>query len=330
MGGLFGGGGGSSTSKITRPDYVMNMVNSLSDQLKNTHTGDYTADQFAGLNTNQQEALSNLMNNPQFSDMANNLISSGEEGVNNLNNVYDQISGLQDITPQQISDMANQFYDYGGTQNLIEKTNQQLEAKQATDVNPQIAENLAGSGNQFGSSSRLLRDRANADLATQEQNSASDITNQAYSTARDQAQSLLSGNLSNRRNILGALANNAQNQINYANTGAQMQQQNYQNQLSAMQQMQQDRQNQLDYDYNNRTNQQNWGLNDIQNRLNLTGALSDQYGMTSKTTQMGGGTNWLSTGLSVAGGVVGGIYGGPAGAMIGSQLGGMAGTAISN
>lgn len=327
---MFGGSSTSSTSSISRPKYVMDMVNSLNDQLKNTQQGDYTADQFADLTPEQSQALAGLMNNAQFTDYANQMISNGEEGLNNLSNVYDQLSNTKDITQADINNTANQFYNYTGTQNLIDKTNQQLEAKQATDVNPQIAETLAGSGNQFGSSARLLKDRAAADLATSEQNQAQSITDQAYNSAKEQAQTLLSGNLANRRNILGALANNAQNQIGYMNQGTQLQQQGYQNQLSAMEQLQQNRQNQMDYAYNNATNQQNWGYNDIQNRLNLTGALSDQYGMTSKTTTSGGGNGLLSGALTVAGGVVGGIYGGPAGAMIGAQLGGMAGTAISS
>lgn len=307
--GLFGGGGSKSTSYITRPAYIQNAINSLSQQVKSNEIGDFTAQQFAGLNSQQQQALASMLNSEQMNQWADQIYGSGQSGISQLDDVYNQLNNEQGITQGDIERLATQLYDATGTEELVTRQNEALAAQQATDVNPNVAQQIYSGQAGFGSSQRLMKDRAAADLATSQQNAADTITSQAEQNARSQAESILSGNLSQRRNLLGALANNAQGQIGLVNTGAQMSQQAYQNQLNAIQQQQQNAQAQANMNYQNQALARDWKNYGYQQQLQQAGALSDLYGQRVTTTQSGG-NSMLGGILSTAGAVVGGIYGG--------------------
>lgn len=332
--GLFSGGGSTQKSYITRPEYVQNAINHLSDQVRSTELGAFTPEQFANLDTNQQQALADMLNNPQMDKWVDQLYSSGQAGIDQFNNVYNQLNNEKGITQEDVEKLASGLYDYTGTEDLIKNQSEALAAKQATDVNPNIAQQVmsggyAGGLGGFGSSQRLMKDRAAASLATSQQDAANEITSQAEQNARSQAESILSGNLSQRRNILGALATNAQNQIQGVNTGAQMSQQQYQNMMNAVQQQQQNAQAQADMNYQNATLARDWNNYANQQKLQQAGALSDLYGQTV-TTRTSGGNSLLPGLLSTAGTIVGGIYGGPAGAAAGGAIGSAVGGAVAN
>ncbi|MFQ3396371.1 hypothetical protein P9477_23245 [Enterobacter mori] len=321
--GLFGSGGGSTTSKMTRPDYIQNMINNLNGQIKGANVGDYTNMQYAGLNSDQQSALNNMLNNPEMQGYANDLLNAGNEGLNNLNDVYKQITdlyGSNNYSSSSLDNLVSQFYNRGDVENAINAQNSQSENRFAKDTQTNVAQQMNNSGG-FGSAQRLGQDRAKEALVSEEQQNASDISNQAYSNAVSQAQSVLASNDANKRAALGALTTNAQNQAGLINSGAQLQQDLYNQSAAASSQMLNDNQAKLNNDYTNQQNAQNMPYQDIQNRINAASVLNGALGQTTTTKTSGGGAGILGGAMS---GAAAGSAFGPWGALAGAVIGGAA------
>lgn len=329
--GLFGGGAKTTTSKTTRPDYINNMVNDLSGRINSQASPEWVNQNYAGLTGDQQSALSDLMNNRQLNDYATQLMGAGQEGLNNLNSAQSQLAnayGNNQISAGDINNLAGQLYNSDEVENAIRASNANTEQQLATATNPVIAQQTMQEGG-FGSSQRLAKDMASRSALAEEQQNAGNITNQAYNSAMEQAQGILSGNRQNQLSALSGLGQVGSQQAGLINTAGQTAQQNYQNSMNAANQRWQNEQGALDTKYNNAIGAQNMGYQDLTNRTNAASVLNGALGQTKTTTASGGGGGLLSGALTVAGGVVGGIYGGPAGAALGAQLGGMAGTAMS-
>lgn len=321
--GLFGGGGGGSTTKITRPDYVQSMINNLSGQIKNANIGDYTNMQYAGLNSDQQAALNSMLNNEQMQSYANDLIGAGNQGLNQLDDVYKQITDLyggNQYSTENLDKLVNQLYNRGDVEAGISAANQASENRFAKDTQTNVAQQTNASGG-FGSAQRLGQSRAQEALVSEEQANAEDISNTAYNSAVSQAQSILASNDQNKRAALGALTTNATQQANLANQGAQLQQDLYNQSAAAVSQQMNDSQQKLNNDYVNQQNAQNWQYQDINNRLGAANILNGALGQTTKTTTSGGGSGILGGAMS---GAAAGSAFGPWGALAGAVIGGAA------
>lgn len=321
--GLFGGGSSTTTSKMTRPDYIQNMINSLTNQVNNTTNGSYVNQQYAGLNQTQQDALNQLINSDQLNSLSGQLISGGQSGLDTLNSAYSQLQNLASngaITSDQINNLAGQLYDKNSVQAAIDATNygtkQNLAENTLTNIAQQTMQGGAG-----GSAARLAKDNAKTAALSQMQNDSSNITNQAYNNAVSQANSILSGNRQNQYSALGALAQNGSSMAGLANTGAQMANQANNNALAAGNIMQQNTQNSLNNNYNNAINNQNYDWSQIQNLINASSVLNGAQGMTTKTTTSGGGSGMLGGAMS---GAAAGSAFGPWGALAGGVIGAVA------
>lgn len=321
--GLFGGGSKTTTSSMTRPDYIQNMIDSLTNQVNNTNNGSYVNQQYAGLNQTQQDALNQLINSDQLNSLSGQLIQGGQAGLDTLNNAYSQLQGLANnggITSDQISGLAGLLYDKDAVQGAIDATNygtkQNLAKNQLTNIAQQTMQGGGG-----GSASRMAKDNARTAALSQMQNDASSITDQAYNNAVSQANSILSGNRQSQFSALGALAQNGANTAGLANTGAQFANQANQNALNAGNMMQQNDQAYLNNNYNNAINNQNYDWSQIQNMINATSVLNGAQGMTTKSTTSGGGSGLLG---GVMSGAAAGSAFGPWGALAGGALGGLA------
>lgn len=321
--GLFGGGAKTSTSSVSRPEYLQNMINNLSGQINNAKVGDYSNLNYSGMNSDQQAAYNSLLNGGAVGNAANQVMNAGEEGYNQLNNTYGQISGLMNsgnITSEQINNLADQLYNRGDVQNAIDANKANLEQQAATETNPAVAMQTMQGVNDagFGSSQRLGKSRADANLTTNVLNQSDQISSDAYNNAMSQAQNMLTSNRSNSVSALGALAQNQSNQAGLINTGAQMQQQGYQNQLGALSGQMQDQQNQLDNAYNNQNAAQQWQYNQINNQIGAANVMNGMLGQKTTTTSTGGGSGMLGGAMS---GAAAGSAFGPWGALAGGVIG---------
>lgn len=322
--GLFGGGGGAQKASISRPDYIKNMINDLSSQVKSTSTPTWQNQQYAGLNEGQQAALDQLMASPQLHQYATQLMGAGEEGLSNLDTVSKQLQAAygNQITGSDIDKMASQLYNQGQVQEAINAANRQTENQLATATNPEAAQQtMQQSG--FGSSARLAKDQAARAALSQEQQNASDITNQAYQSAVEQAQGVLSGNRQTQLSALSGLQQNAAQQAGLLDTGSQAAQAAYRNSMNAAQQRQQNAQRQLDTQYNNAIGAQEMANQDIQNRINAASVMNGALGQTTTTKTSGGGSGILGGAMS---GAAAGSAFGPWGALAGAVIGGAAGS----
>ncbi|EJY3122534.1 hypothetical protein OGA32_000116 [Salmonella enterica] len=302
----------SNTTKIYRPGYVNDFTQGLINDINSTPATQFANLKYQSLNANQQEALSQMMNNPQFQGYVDQLMQAGETGAQTLDTAYKRISDLMEsgkITPEQIERTTQQFYSPTQVEEATRAANQISERRFSTSTNPEIAQQtLQQSG--FGSSNRLARRQAEESLAQEEQANASDIANKAYSNAQAQAQALLNTNAANNRSALAGLANNASALTNSYGLAGALSQQALSQGVAASQQQLQDRQNQLNIDYANRTGAQNQQLSDIQNKIASASMLNGVLGTTTKTSQSGGsGILGGMVGGAVSGFMVGGPYG---------------------
>ncbi|MCS5737326.1 hypothetical protein, partial [Herbiconiux daphne] len=139
---LFGSSGGSSTTKISRPQYVQNMINDLSSQVQNLKTPQWQNQQYAGLTSDQQTALDQMMASPELRAYASQLTGAGQEGVNQLSDLQNQVQSAygKQITADDINRMADQLYNRGEVEEAIKAANRQTEQQLATSTNPEAAQ----------------------------------------------------------------------------------------------------------------------------------------------------------------------------------------------
>lgn len=314
----------ATTTKTTRPDYITNLVNSLSNDIRSTNIGDYTNLQYSGMDDNSYKALQSMLNNPEYRNYAEQLMNAGTEGLDTLNSTFDQVSEAYnngEITADQLDTLASRLYNRGDVENQITQLNRQAERQYSTDVAPNAAQQVNVNAG-FGSMNRLASRRGEEALTQQMQANSENTSNQAYQTALDQAQNILTSNQATRRAALGTLSQNAATQAGYMSKGAQMNDYLNQQGFNAVQQMQDDRQNQLNNEYQNSINRQQWQKQQTNNLINSAAVLNGALGMTT-TQSTSGGSGFLSGAIAGAG--TGAAFG-PYGALAGGILGGIAST----
>ena len=321
--GLFGGGGKSVTSSMSRPDYLMDYINQLTNQIGQTNSGDYVNREYAGLNETQQQALQQLADSGALGALSSQYLQAGQSGLNDLNYANNQLNDLYNqgaITGDQISSLANQLYNQEDVQAAIDAQNAGVQEQLARQTQPAIAEMYGGQAG-HGSGQRVAKDFAQGNALQQMQSNAADITNASYNSALNQAQNILSGNKQNQAAALSGLTQQGGQMAGLGVQAGNIAQQQIQNQWNAGLQQQQDIQNQYNNNYQNQVNSQNWGWNDIQNQIGAAGVLNGALGQKTTTTASGGGSGFLGGAMS---GAAAGSAFGPWGALAGGVIGGLA------
>lgn len=319
--GLFGGGGSTSTSKMTRPEYIQNYIDQLVNQVNNTSSGDYVYKDNVGFNQNQTEALNNLSQSGALGALSSQYMDAAQSGLGYMdqaNNGYNNLSNSGQITGEQIGALAGQLYDDGAVQAAITANNEQTQQDLARNALPQLAQQYAG---QQGSGARMAKSFAQGDALNQMQNTATNITNSAYDSALNQAQSILSGNRQSQASALSGLSGIGNTMAGLGNQAGQLSQQQMQNQWAAGLQQQQQQQSDLNNAYTNAQNAANWGYQDINNQLGAAGVLNGALGTTTTNKVSGGGSGFLGGAMS---GAAAGSSFGPWGALAGGVIGGLA------
>lgn len=320
---LFGGGGGSTTSKMTRPDYIQSYIDQLVNQVNNTSSGDYVYRENVGFNNNQTQALNDLAQSGALGALSSQYMDAAGQGLGYMDNAYqgfNNLSGQGPISAEQIGALAGELYDDAAVQAAITANNEQTQQSLARNALPQLAQQYAG---QQGSGARMAKSFAQGDALNQMQNTATNITNSAYDSALGQAQNILSGNRQNQAAALSGLSNIGGNLAGLGQQGAQLSQQQLTNQWGAGLQQQQQQQAGLDNAYQNAQNAANWGWQDINNQLGAAGVLNGALGTTTTTKTTGGGGGFLG---GAASGAAAGSAFGPWGALAGGVIGGLAST----
>lgn len=320
---LLGGGGGSTTSQMTRPEYIQQYINQLLGQMKNTSSGDYVNKEYIGLNQNQQDALDQLASSGALGALSSQYLNAAQGGLGYMDQAQQGWQNLMNgggITADQIGVLAEQLYNDEEVQNAITANNEQVQQSLARGALPSIAQQYAG---QSGSGSRMAKTFAQSDALNQMQNNATNITNSAYDSALAQAQNILSGNRNSQASALSGLSNIGGQLAGLGEQAGQLSQQQMMNQWNAGLQQQQDQQGMLNNAYQNAQNAANWGWQDINNQLGAAGILNGALGQTTTTKQSGGGGGFLGGAMS---GAAAGSAFGPWGALAGGVIGGLAST----
>lgn len=317
------------SEKTTRPGYLTDYTNQLINQINATPDSQYADLQYQGLNKDQQDSLNQMMNNSQFQGYVDQLMKAGEAGTNALDTAYGKISNLYqsgNITPQAVENLTQQLYNPIDVEAAQAAERQQIERKYSTETAPAIAMQTmqggyAGGSGGFGSSQRLSKARAEESFVQDEQASASNIANNAYSNAQNQALSILNANAANSKSALAGLTANAGALAGNYTIAGDMSNQMLKQGVAASQQSLQDQQNALNVQYANQVGAQNQKLQNLQNRIGSAQAANGVLGMTTKTTTSGGGSGIL--GGAMAGAVTGFMTtGSPYGALAGAAIGG--------
>lgn len=319
---LFGGGGGGATTvKISRPQYIQDMINRLNGQIQNTSSGEYINKQFAGTNADQQAAYEQLMASPELNQLAQQYMRSGQEGLSDFDSAYSQLQDLynQQITPEQIDQLAGSLYSQSDVQAAIDAQNDQTKEQLARQALPQVAEQYGGQQG-FGSGQRVATDMVKTGALNQMQDTANSISDQAYQSALNQANSILSGNRQSQGAALSALGSNAGYMAGLGTRSGDLEQQAIENAWNAGQQQQQQQQSQMNNDYTNAINKQNYGWQQVNNLEGAASVLNGALGQKSTSTTTGGGGGIF--GGMVSGAITGFMTGGPYGALAGAAVGG--------
>lgn len=321
--GLFGGGSKTSTSSMTRPDYLTDYINQLNSLIGQTSSGDYVNREYSGLNSVQQQALQQLADSGALGALSSQYLGAGQQGINDLDYANKGLQGLYDqgaITGDQITNLANQLYSDEDVQAAIDAQNAGVQEQLARQTLPSVAEQYMGQAG-HGSGARAAKDFAQGGALQQMQANAADTTNAAYNSALNQAQNILSGNRQNQAAALSGLAQQGGTMAGYGLQAGNIAQQAMQNQWQAGLQQQQDIQNMYNNNYQNQVNQQNWGYQDIQNQLGAAGVLNGALGQTTTQKTSGGGSGIF--GGMMSGAAAGSAFG-PWGALAGAAIGGLA------
>lgn len=321
--GLFGGGGGKTTSSMSRPDYINDYINQLMQQMNNTSSGDYVNQEYSGLNETQQQALNDLFNSNALGALSSQYLGAAQNGLgymDSANQGFQNLMNSGQITGDQIGALAGQLYDDAAVQDAITANNEVVQQDLARNALPTLSQQYAG---QQGSGARMAKSFAQGDALNTMQGNATQITNNAYDSALNQAQSILSGNRQNQAAALSGLAGIGTNMSGLGQQAGQLAQQQMQNQWAAGAQQQQDQQNALNNAYQNAINANNWGWQDINNQLNAANIFNSALGQKTTTTTSGGGGGFLGGAMS---GAAAGSAFGPWGALAGGVIGGLAGS----
>lgn len=253
-------------------------------QNMNSNDAGFISQQLAGLNPNQQAALSNLANSSTLNQLSGMYTPRTQQGLDQMNTLAQKYSALGNNSIS--ADDVNNFSSGLNNSALAQST-----GKAASNVS-------LGNGSDSGS----LR-RASAQGAAL--NSANTNLSRSIS-GKNLGVNALQSNNSFQQGLLNAQTGLAGQNLNLGAQGTQAAQQAIQNQLTAGNLQQQQDQAQADLTWQNAIGSQQYGWNQLNNQLNVLNSVSPMAGYTitnkgaaPNTTQqlLGAGV----TGLGIAG-----------------------------
>ena len=253
-------------------------------QSMNSNDAGFISQQLAGLNPNQQAALSNLANSSTLNQLSGMYTPRTQQGLDQMNTLAQKYSALGNNSIG--ADDVNRFSSGLNSSALAQAT-----GKAASNVS-------LGNGSDSGS----LR-RASAQGAAL--NSANTNLSRSIS-GKNLGVNALQSNNSFQQGLLNAQTGLAGQNLNLGAQGTQAAQQAIQNQLTAGNLQQQQDQAQADLNWQNAIGSQQYGWNQLNNQLNVLNSVSPMAGYTitnkgaaPNTTQqiLGAGV----TGLGIAG-----------------------------
>lgn len=253
-------------------------------QNMNSNDAGFISQQLAGLNPNQQAALSNLANSSTLNQLSGMYTPRTQQGLDQMNTLAQKYSALGNNSIS--ADDVNNFSSGLNNSALAQAT-----GKAASNIS-------LGNGSDSGS----LR-RASAQGAAL--NSANTNLSRSIS-GKSLGVNALQSNNSFQQGLLNAQTGLAGQNLNLGAQGTQAAQQAIQNQLTAGNLQQQQDQAQADLNWQNAIGSQQYGWNQLNNQLNVLNSVSPMAGYTitnkgaaPNTTQqlLGAGV----TGLGIAG-----------------------------
>lgn len=253
-------------------------------QNMNSNDAGFISQQLAGLNPNQQAALSNLANSSTLNQLSNMYTPRTQQGLDQMNTLA-----------QRYQDLANSSISASD----VNKFSSGLNSSALAQATGKAASNVSlGNGSDSGS----LRRAAAQGAAL---NSANTNLSRTIS-GKNLGVDALRSNSSFQQGLLNAQTGLAGQNLNLGSQGTQAAQQAIQNQLTAGNLQQQQDQTQADLNWQNAIGSQQYGWNQLNNQLNVLNSVSPMAGYT--ITNKGASPNTSQqilgagvTGLGIAG-----------------------------
>lgn len=272
-------------------------------------SGDWINKNYPDLTDDMKNSLQNMSDSGQLNavaDQINNITSGAADNVNNASNA---LGGMTSggITADQINSMADSLYD----NDLVKSQTDQLNKDVTHQYNQQVQQlnqQAAGSGNMGSSRAGVAQGVMAGKASDAISEGSSNIQNAARTSAYQQALGTLQGNQSTNLSAAGALGNLGMSQGQLQAGNSSIYEQMLQNQYNAANVGQSQAQNQANNDYYNQYGQANAGWDNLNNYLNMVGAIGGMGGTsnsTGKTTASGGGGGMFNTILGGASTVAG-------------------------
>lgn len=256
-------------------------------------SGDWINKNYPDLTDDMKAALSNMASSGNLEKVANQVNQITSSGASNVNNASNALGGMTSggITADQVNDMASQLYDSDTVKSQTEQLSKDVNDSLNQQVNT-LNQQASGTGNmgssRAGVAQGVMSGKANEALAK----GTADIQNTARTNAYNQALGTLQGNQQTNLNAANSLGQLGMNQGQLAAGQGNLYQQMLENQFGAANIGQTQEQNKALNDYFNQYGQSQAGWTNLNNYLNMVGAIGGMGGTsnsTGKTTASGGG-----------------------------------------
>lgn len=263
--------------------------------------------ELADLTPEMKDTVMGMINNPQFTEIANQMkdvAAGGQAGVGQASGV---LGGLtqQGISGKDINDLAAQLYDSDTVKSQTEQLGKDVQDALGKEIQG-LNQRASASGGMGSSRAGVAEGVATGKAADAMAQGSAQIQNAARQQAYGQALGTLQGNQQTALGAAGQLGNLGMGQLGFLNNAGGMLQQDISNKLTGSGILQNQAQMGKDYDWFNKTGQQNAGWDAINKYLGVAGGIGGMGGTTTGTTTMPGRSGW-ETALGI-GTTLGGAY----------------------
>lgn len=328
----------TSESKPWAPaiPHLENILNQA-DKLFNESGGinqEWIDKELADLTPEMKETVNNMINNPQFTDIANQMKDIASTGQSNVGQASGALGGLlqQGVGGKDINELASELYDSDLVKSQTEQLGSDVQDALGKDVQA-LNQRASASGGMGSSRAGVAQGVATGKAADAMATGSANIQNAARQSAMQQAGQTLMGNQQTALGAAGSLGSLGMGQVGMLGQAGNLYQQNLQNQLTGSGILQNQAQSGKDYDWFNKQGAQNQGWNNLNKYLGVAGSIGGMGGSNTTTTtgsSGGKGGGMLGAIGGIGGAALGGFFGGPAGAMAGGSLGSSVGGMLSD
>lgn len=314
----------TSESKPWAPaiPHLENILNQA-DKLFNDQGGinkEFINKELADLTPEMKDTVMGMINNPQFTEIANQMKDIAAGGKNQVGQAGGVLGGLtqQGISGKDINDLAAQLYDSDTVKSQTEQLGKDVQNALGKEIQG-LNQRAAATGGMGSSRAGVAEGVASGKAADAMAQGSAQIQNAARQQAYGQALGTLQGNQNTALGAAGQLGSLGMGQLGFLNNAGGMLQQDLNNKLTGSGILQNQAQLGKDYDWFNKTGQQNAGWDALSKYLGVAGGIGGMGGTTTSTMSGGGGNKWGN----VLGGVMSGIGMGMTGGLSGLATGGL-------